>query len=363
MRSIIRSVFLILFMFNYSFATKTDDIKQELELAKKLYKENKIELAIAKFEKILIKQPNNKTANYYVGKFYLDISPKIAMFYLKKVDSNVTLYNIKTIFGSSYTNNLNNDNSKVDAFTIYEFIKINYPTQIKNKKINNEIIAYNKNPINHNDKNAQLFSYKPSIKQKNNTYNLRYEYIRYENKNYLTKTGAGIKHQFNINQDLTSSVKLGVDYVDYLNKEDSSNDYMNYQIDIDTSYNLNDYFNLYPKIRGIITQNTNDKNADEYAECLANLGIDYNFKTYKFYISGGYFDRKYFNTNQSFNKKQHDKQEKYQFIIEKKLDSFQHHLKLQAKIEHIKNKSNITLYSYEKTTFYLNLLKNSKGIK
>ena len=352
--------------------------QNDIQKGKQYLKENKLNLAIASFEKVLMYQPHNETANLYLSKIFSNIDPKLANHYLKNIKKPIKHYSVLTMFGIGYDNNINNDSTttkwdvyvdgekktithtpkKDDAISIYEFIKINPKTSLFNTKIINNLSLYNKNVINYHDKNIQVFSYSPTILNKNKKYYFKYIYVRYSDDSYLNKFrfGETIYTKYNKNQFIN---KFMLTYNNYLADGKVSKDYLDYRLDSLFSHKHNSF--LFSTITsGELAKRVGGNKADEFGKFKIGGGINYSINSYKFGTKIAYSYKRYEQTNQTFQKKQTDQKTVSTFIIEKKIKTFNHNFNIQTKIKYTDNKSNIKAYSYNKFQVSFNIIKKFK---
>jgi len=356
--------------------------KEDIKQAELYLNQNKLNLAIAYFEKVLIYQPHNKTANLYLYKIFSNIDKNLSNYYLRNIKKPIKYYNIKTVIGTNYDTNINNDSdatkwdvyvngekkvikhksNKDDAFSIYEFLKINPSSTIFNTQIINNFSLYNKNVINYHSKNIQLLSYTPTIKTNNKNYYFKYLYIRYSNESYLNKFKLGETLYNKIyNNKLTN--KFILTYNNYLADGKVSKDYLDYRIDSFISHKYTNSIVLNAMLSGELAKKIGGNQADEFKKWQTYGNINYKINSYTFGTKIAYSYKRYEKTNTIFNKKQTDQKTIYQIMMKKRIQSFKHNFSIQTILKYVNNNSSINAYSYNKFQISLDIIKKFKVLK
>jgi len=353
----------------------------DIQKGKKYLSENKLNLAIAYFEKVIMHEPHNETANLYLSKIFSNIDPKLANHYLKNIKKPIEDYSIITMVGVNYDTNINNDSDatkwdvyvdgekktvthtpkKDDAFSIYEFLKINPITNINDIKIINNIALYNKNVINYHDKNIQVFSYSPTIKSLNKEYYFKYIYVRYSDESYLNKFRFGENRYYKFNKNKLTN-KYMITYNNYLADGKVSKDYLDYRIDSLFSHKHNNFL-FSTLLSGELAKRVGGNKADEFGKYQIGGGMKYSLHSWVFGTKIAYSHKRYEQTNPTFNKKQTDQKTISEISVLKKVKSFNHNFSIQAKVKYIDNNSNIDAYSYNKFLISLDIIKKFKVLK
>ena len=360
---------------------KSYHAKDDIIKGKKYLKEGKLNLAIASFEKVIIHQPHNKTANLYLSKIFSNIDPKLSNHYIKNIKKPIKSYSILTMVGINYDTNINNDSDatkwdvyvdgekktvthtpkKDDAFSIYEFLKINPKSSLFNTRITNNLVLYNKNVINYHDKNIQVFSYAPTIKYNNKKSYFKYIYVRYSDDSYLNKfrIATNIYNKF---QKSKLTTKYLITYNNYLADSKVSKDYVDYRIDAILSHKFDNllFSNM---LSGELGKRIGGNKADEFGKYQLYTSLKYSLDTYTFGTKFAYSYKRYEKTNPTFNKKQTDQKTIAEIMMVKKIKTFNHNFSIQTKAKYIDNHSNINAYSYNKFQISIDIIKKFKVFK
>jgi len=371
-------------------AIESSNYLEDIKQGKQYLKQNNINLAIAAFQRVLIYDPNNDTAKFYLGvifakqndinlakKYFSSIKnptptmkKKINDFlkkhsnkkeiYLKTgvlFDSNInntTDYDTWNIVIDNTSTTVSNSEHQTSAFSIYGILSINY---IKPQFLNNFFI-YSKKVIDNSDKDIDVFGYNPILITNKNNFTIKhsfnYNYVQYANESYLNRFNfnEGIEKIFNnykntLNLSLTS------------NKYIKDSDYNHYTISI--SNQLKKYFyNNSTQITLGLENGIEEKNTNKNISYTSfKTAIDYKTiiskKTLDFIVN--YDIKRYKDKNIYFQKKQIDNKFDCKLFI-----TTQGSIKYQTKIEYINNDSNIKPYSYDKWIIDLGIIKNFKGL-
>jgi len=372
---------------------------EDIKKGKTYLNNNNINLAIASFERILIYDPENDTAKFYLGKIFEkqknitlakkyftaiknptpSMQKEIDKFtekypdrhlrfdiYLKvgaKVDSNInnTTDNEEwSIIEDDKKKTIYNNNDKKVGFSIYGLVSFSPVYHLKENKIINTFSIYAKNVLDNSDENIAVFSYMPSFT--NHLYNMNfqhsfdYNYVRYGNESYLNRFEVSEKVSFNFLKDHTSITNLSL----FMNKytQNDSNDY--YGIAFDTSVIKHLLSNLDIGLKVGIENTIKDKNEAENVEyTLYKTGINSRLEIFsrELKLSADYNIKKYNDINKYFQKKQTDKKLDVKFSISSKGFFI-----YQTEIEYINNISNLEPYSYNKWLIGFNIIKTFKGL-
>jgi len=373
----------------------------DLDSAKKYINNKNYNLAIAACDRVLMNDPNNDQANFYLAKIYwAQKDEKLAKLYFKKIktptpqmkqeiDKFYSLYpqrkikfDLNFMVGMNVDSNIYNDTDaeywdiyvdgdkktihhykdKKYAFSGYELLTFDPVYKYKNYKIHNNFVIYNKNVIDHTENNIQLFSYSPFLTQKIDKFNLKhflkYSYIRYGDEDYIQKFGIGENIKFNFLKDHTNETKLYFGYNHYLNSAELNEDYFQFNLNSKVTKHLNKYLDL---ALGVGYENHTDKNkndnATEYDKYQTNFKTNLKLFSYMIDLGVDYEYKKYKDKNELFQKTQIDKNLHYQLAFNR-----YGFLTYQTKFEYIKNISNIEPYSYNKWVISINLIKTFKGL-
>ena len=378
----------------------TQLITKDIEIGKKYLDENKINLAIASFERVLIYDSQNNTAKFYLGKiFEKQNNIKLAKKYLNSIkhptqqmqkeieefmkkypDKNLK-FNIYLKVGANFDTNIDNNtdedkwniiqnnktktiyntSNKKLGFSVYGLVSLSPVYSLKENQITNTFTIYARNVLDYADKNIAVFSYKPSFTNHIDKFILNhafdYQYIRYANTSYLNRFEISEKVKFNFLNDHTNISKFAIFFNKYIQTHD--NDY--YGISLDTKVIKHLLSNLDIAINVGIEDTTKTKQTNnkllEYTSYQSGLATDFNIFSKDIKLSVDYNLKRYKKENSYFQKTQIDKKLEYGLIVASK--SF---FTYQTEIKYINNISNIKPYSYNKWIVGFNIIKTFKGL-
>jgi len=376
---------------------------KDIEMGKKYMEQNSSNLAIAAFERVLIYNPNNDEAKFYLGILYGKLGQKelaLKCFrdikqptqqmqieienYLKTHKDRKLKLDLTILVGANIDTNIDNDSDaeswniieddstskkiynfkeKKIAASAYELITID-PVYTNKFQVHNNFTFYNKNVINNSDKDIQVFSYTPSLNMlyKNSflfNHSLNYTYIRYGHNDLINRVGVGESLKFDFLKNHTSITNITFNYSHYLDSDIVADDYFNLKIDQKVIKHFKYNTNLLLKFGFENNYKKDDsQNITDYKSYKIGTGGDITFADYKVELLYDYQNKKYDKENPLFQKKQTDKQTDIQAIINRKGK----YITYQTKVEYVDNISNIEPYSYKKWILSINFIKQFKGL-
>jgi len=376
-------VSLISYAYSYKYTKKQE--KRDIYKGKQYLKKHEINLAIAAFERVLMFDPNNDVAKFYLGiifekendinlaKKYFESIKHPTPYMKKKIlefHRKYEKYDITLLFGANFDTNINNtsckdleltlvsvNSEKVNAFSLYQFISIS-PHYLKNSTLDHTILFFNKNTIDHSQNDIQLLSYIPSKTQHYKKYNFKhytkYDFVMYGGEPYLNKFTLGETIDFNIQNNHKNVINLMIAYNRY------------YKYNQQNSYQIifNDKFIKYFDTHNMSILLGIESNQKEFSKAINvsynkyKIDTNLNLNIKEFYIQTNInYDATYYkNEDPYFLKKRIDRKVDYIFNINLKHNNTIY----QLQTEYTQNISNIDPYSYNKVIISLNLIKHFK---
>jgi len=404
-------------MATFLMANETNyDPSIDLQEGKNYLKQHNENLAIAAFDRILMYQPNNNTAKLYLAKAFIqlgkidvakdylkqiknpskEIQEEINKIYQKYPDRKVK-FDLTLLVGMNFDPNINNDTDanswdiylpnnqtnqlnnqtninnqlttidnsgteKQFAFSVYELLTID-PVYNDKFTLHNGFTIYNKNVINHSDKDIQLIDYKPSLysefKDINFKHSLEYRYTRYGNDDYTNYFGVGENIKFNFLENYTNTANISFGFNHYLSRTIEASDYYLFKLDNKLERHFKHKINLYLNLGMENTKKTKTStNVTEYNAYKIGLGTNASYSSYLVDLKSNLTFKNYTDENIYFLKNEKDKKIETTLSLFKKGKFFTY----QTKFDLINNISNIAPYEYNKWLLSINIIKKFKGL-
>jgi tetratricopeptide (TPR) repeat protein len=374
----------------FLFAEYNLELENELLRANNYVKAEEYKLAIAALERALILDPNSDQAKFGLAKIYLKMgNKKRANLYFSQIKNptpemqkeinnffNKLYLNVYLLVGASGDSNVenltDNDRWKIDnqtyfnndekkfAFSVYEYVSIE-PIYKDRFEWHNNFSVYNKNVINNSEKDIQVFSYTPylrdNIKDIQIDYKVNYSYLRYGNNEYANRFSINPQIEFDFLKDHTNITNFILEYNHYL-KATNGDDY--FLVNFNSKVIKHLYFldvGVKAEYENSFKKNSSTK-TDEYQKYGGEIGFYIPIFNRRLNLETTYFAQNYKDEDKVFHKKEEVKEFSGSIELLKK----GRFLDYATKVEYINHHSNIEPYSYNKYIISINFIKQFKGL-